>query len=168
VAVGVTLVAAWLPTRRVVRVSPLAALRPDDSTQVGTSTGRIRLAVGLLVIAVGALALVVAVQVTSPPALIAGGTTTFAGVLLIGPVLVPALIRAFGHVTGRVLGPAGRLAAGNAVRNPRRTAATAASLLIGVTLTTAVLTGMASSRSALADKMDEQHPIDVAITGTGP
>ncbi len=168
VALGVTLVAAWLPTRRVVKVSPLAALRPDDSTQVGTSTGRIRLALGLLVIAFGALTLAVAVQVTSPPALIAGGTTTFAGVLLIGPVLVPALIRALGHVTGRVLGPAGRLAAGNAVRNPRRTAATAASLLIGVTLTTAVLTGMASSRSALADKMDEQHPIDVAITGAGP
>ena len=74
---------------------------------------------------------------------------------------MPALIRVAGAVTGRLLGPAGRLAAGNAVRNPRRTAATTASLLVGVTLTTAVLTGLASSRSAVADDMDVSHPVDV-------
>ena len=62
--------------------------------------------------------------------------------LLLGPVVVPALISLCGWVAGRLLGPAGRLATGNAVRNPRRTAATTASLLIGVTLTTAVLTGL--------------------------
>ena len=58
----------------------------------------------------------------------------------------PALIRVGGRLRP-VAGPARRLAADNAVRNPRRTAATTASLLVGVTLTTAVLTGLASSRS---------------------
>ena len=99
--------------------------------------------------------------------MIAGGAAAFTGVLLLGPLLVPALIRLAGVVTGRLLGPAGRLAAGNAVRNPRRTAATTASLLVGVTLTTAVLTGLASSRSAVADDMDVSHPIDVVLTSTG-
>jgi putative ABC transport system permease protein len=168
VAVGVTLLAAWLPTRRVVRVSPLAALRPDDSTQVRTGSGRLRIALGLLTVALGAAALGAAVAAASPPVLVVGGTAVFVGVLLLGPVLVPALIRAAGALTHRILGPAGRLAAGNAVRNPRRTAATAASLLIGVTLTTAVLTGMASSRSALGAQMDRDYPIDLAVTGADP
>ena len=168
VGLGVTLVAAWLPTRRVVRVSPLAALRPDDSTRVRTRAGRLRVALGVLVVALGAAGLAVAIAAASPPVLVAGGAATFAGVLLLGPVLVPGLIRAAGRLGHGVLGPVGRLAAGNAVRNPRRTAATAASLLIGVTLTTAVLTGMASSRSALASEMAEEYPVDLAVTGTAP
>lgn len=168
VAIVVTLVAAWLPTRRAVQVSPLAALRPDDSTRVGTSTGRIRLALGVLALGTGGLGLAAAIATANVGALALGGTAVFVGVLLFGPVLVPALIRTAGPLTQRLLGPAGRLAAGNAVRNPRRTAATAASLLVGVTLTTAVLTGMASSRTALAADMDEQHPIDLAVTGTAP
>ncbi len=167
-AVGlvVTLVAAWLPTRRVVDVSPLAALRPDDSTQVRTTAGRLRLALGLLVLAAGAGGLAVAVAAASPPVLVAGGVLAFCGLLLVGPVLVPFLIRLAGRVGRRILGPTGRLAAANAVRNPRRTAATTASLLVGVTLTTAVLTGMASSRSALDDEMDQSYPVDLAVTGS--
>lgn len=167
-AVGVPLVAAWLPTRRVVQVSPLAALRPDDSTRLGTTTGRTRVAVGVLLVLAGCAAFVVAVGSAVPAALMAGGTATFLGVVLLGPVIVPALVRAVTRVAGRAMGPAGRLAAGNAVRNPRRTAATTASLLVGVTLTTAVLTGLASSRTALAAEMDEQHPIDIALTGADP
>ena len=90
--------------------------------------------------------------------MIAGGAAVFTGVLLLGPILVPALIRVAGRVSGRVLGPPGRLAAANAVRNPRRTATTTASLLVGVTLTTAVLTGLASARGAVADDMDVVAP----------
>ncbi|MCR1783510.1 FtsX-like permease family protein [Nocardioides carbamazepini] len=168
VAIGVTLVAAWLPTRRAVQVSPLAALRPDDSTQARTRTGRIRIALGVVLLAAGVLGLGAAVATANVGALAVGGTAVFLGVLLFGPILVPALIRSTTPLTRRLLGPAGRLAAGNAVRNPRRTAATAASLLVGVTLTTAVLTGMASSRSALTAEMDEQHPIDLAVTAEGP
>lgn len=164
-AVGVPLVAAWLPTRRVVQVSPLAALRPDDSTRLGTTTGRTRVALGILLVLAGCAAFVVAVGAAAPAALMAGGTASFLGVVLLGPVIVPALVRALTAVAGRAMGPAGRLAAGNAIRNPRRTAATTASLLVGVTLTTAVLTGLASSRTALAAEMDQQHPIDIALTG---
>ncbi|WP_435771843.1 ABC transporter permease [Nocardioides sp. SYSU DS0651] len=166
VAVGVTLVAAWLPTRRVVGVSPLAALRPDDATSVRTRPGRLRAGAGLLTLAAGATLMAIAVAGSILPALVAGGTLAFAGILLLGPVLVPSVIRALTPVAGRALGATGRLAGDNAVRNPRRTAATTASLLIGVTLTTAVLTGMASSRAALAKEMARQHPVDVAVTAT--
>jgi putative ABC transport system permease protein len=73
---------------------------------------------------------------------------------------VPRLIR----VTGALLGPRGRLATQNAVRNPRRTAATTAALLIGVTLTTAVLTGMATWRAGMDEVNTRHHPIDAALT----
>ena len=54
-AVGllVTMVAAWLPTRRAVRVSPLAALRPDTGVDVRTGAGRLRIALGVAAVAVG-------------------------------------------------------------------------------------------------------------------
>ena len=79
---------------------------------------------------------------------------------------MPALVRFGGLALRPVLGMAGRLAAANAVRNPRRTAATTASLLVGVTLTTAVLTGLASSRVAVDAEMDRSHPLDATLTAT--
>lgn len=165
VGVLVTVVAAWLPTRRVVRVSPLTALRPDDSASVRTGAGRLRVLLGLVTIAVGAVLLALSISASSPGAMVAGGAAAFGGVLLLGPVLVPALIRAFGGVAGRLAGAPARLAAENAVRNPRRTAATTASLLVGVTLTTAVLVGLASSRSAVEQDLDRDYPVDVTLTG---
>lgn len=157
----VTVVAAWLPTRTVVRVSPLAALRPDTGVDVRTTAGRVRTAAGLLAVAAGAGLLLVAMSGHQVVVMLAGGMLAFTGVLMLGPLLMPALVRAAGAL-GR--GATARLATGNAVRNPRRTAATTASLLVGVTLTTAVLTGLASSRSAVADDMDTSHPLDLALT----
>lgn len=162
----VTVVASWLPTRRVVRVSPLAALRPDNSTSIRTGAGLLRVGLGLGSLAVGTALLALSIREHSPLAMVLGGTAAFSGVLLLGPVLVPALIRAAGGVASRLVGTPARLAAANAVRNPRRTAATTASLLVGVTLTTAVLVGLASSRSAVDEDLDRDHPLDVALTAT--
>ncbi|MCT9935109.1 hypothetical protein N5079_33400 [Planotetraspora sp. A-T 1434] len=49
----VTMVASWLPTRRVVRVSPLAALRPDAAVDVHTATGLVRLALAAILLVTG-------------------------------------------------------------------------------------------------------------------
>ncbi|MBB2743342.1 UNVERIFIED_ORG: putative ABC transport system permease protein [Microbispora rosea subsp. rosea] len=161
-AVGlvVTLVASWLPTRRVVRASPLAALRPDAAVDVHTATGLVRPALAVILLVIGLALLGVAMVRNSTALMVTGGGSVFTGVLLFGPVLVPRLVR----ITGALLGPAGRLATENAVRNPRRTATTTASLLVGVTLTTAVLTGMATWRSSLNEQIGRDHPIDVALT----
>ncbi|NPC42007.1 FtsX-like permease family protein [Nocardioides sp. zg-1230] len=163
-AVGtlVTLGAAWLPTRTATRVPPLAALRPDTGVDVRSAAGRWRLALAALAITAGVALLGVAVAASSVPAMLAGGIVSFVGVLLLGPVLVPRLVRLVGGLPGA--GPVRRLATGNAVRNPRRTATTAASLLVGVTLTTAVLTGLASSRTAIDTDMDRSYPLDVTVT----
>lgn len=162
VGVVVTLLAAWLPTRAATRVAPLAALRPDTGVDVRSAAGRVRLALATLFLVGGTGLLAVAVATTTLPVMLAGGTVTFLGVLLLGPVLVPRLIRVVGRLAGD--GPVRRLATGNAVRNPRRTATTAASLLVGVTLTTAVLTGLASSRAGLDGELDRDYPLDATMT----
>ncbi|GAA2235339.1 hypothetical protein GCM10010413_38890 [Promicromonospora sukumoe] len=156
----VTAVASWLPTRRVVRVSPLAALRPDGAVDVRTGAGRTRVTLGALLVAGGGALLAVAVARGSAVSMVTGGGALFAGVLLLGPLLVPLLVRG----VGALLGPGGRLATENAVRNPRRTATTTASLLVGVTLTTAVLTGLASTRASVEANHGTAHPLDVALT----
>ncbi|PUA82859.1 ABC transporter permease [Nocardioides currus] len=167
VGVLVTVAAAWLPTRSATKVAPLAALRPDTGPDVRSTAGRIRLALAVLALAAGSGALFLSIAAEVVPLMLVGGMVTFVGVLLLGPWLIPALVRLAGRLVGD--GPVRRLAAGNAVRNPRRTATTAASLLVGVTLTTAVLTGLASSRSALDDEMDADHPLDATLSATeGP
>lgn len=166
-AVGtlVTLGAAWLPTRTATRVAPLAALRPDTGVDVRSAAGRWRLGLAALCLVGGGVLLALAVSGSSVPAMLAGGMVSFVGVLLVGPVLVPRLIRLADHLPGG--GPVRRLATGNAVRNPRRTATTAASLLVGVTLTTAILTGLASSRTAIDRDMDDSYPLDATLTSAG-
>ncbi|MFS0883740.1 FtsX-like permease family protein [Aeromicrobium sp. 179-A 4D2 NHS] len=159
-----TVVAAWFPTRLVVRVSPLAALRPAEQPTGRTGSGRIRLALGLLATIAGTVGLAGAVATESMPVLVAGGMVSFVGILLLGPVLVPALLRLLGRATAR-LGAPFRIAAANAVRNPRRSAATTASLLVGVTLATAVLTGMTSARDVVQADMDGEYPVDYAVAG---
>ncbi|GAA3541393.1 ABC transporter [Aeromicrobium flavum] len=160
-----TVVAAWLPTRAVVRVSPLAALRPAQEPSARTTAGRVRLALGLLGAAAGLAALVLAHRTETVPLMLAGGMVSFVGVLLLGPVIVPALLRLVGATAGRFSGPV-RVASANAVRNPRRSAATTASLLVGVTLATAVLTGMASGRQSVEAEMNAEYPVDLALSGT--
>lgn len=162
----VTVVASWLPTRRTVRVSPLAALRPDTGVDTGSAAGRLQIGLGVALVLLGVAAMAAAVVGAVVPFMLAGGAATFFGVVVLGPVLVPALIRLAGRLTARLVGPPGRLAASNAVRNPRRTAATTASLLVGVTLTTAVLTGLATARGAIADEMNTDHPLDATISAT--
>ncbi|WP_107773187.1 ABC transporter permease [Nocardioides sediminis] len=162
VGVLVTVAAAWLPTRSATRVAPLAALRPATGVDVRSAAGRWRLGLAGLSLAGGAMLLAAAVSHHALPAMLAGGTLAFLGVLLLGPVLVPAMVRLLGALHGA--GPVRRLATGNAVRNPRRTATTVASLLVGVTLTVAVLTGLASSRTALEAEMDASHPLDATVT----
>ncbi|GAA3067530.1 ABC transporter permease [Streptosporangium carneum] len=164
-AIGLTgtLVAAWLPIRRVVRVSPLAALRPDTATDPRTASGRARLALAAFLLIAGLLLLVLAMVWHSTVLMLAGGGSMFIGVLLFGPVLIPRLIQ----ITGTRFGPIGQLATKNAVRNPRRTATTTASLLVGITLITAVLTGINTTSTALNEELDGQHPVDAALVSTG-
>ena len=88
----------------------------------------------------------------------------FAGIALLAPRLVKPLARVVGWPAKRAGGVAGELAGANAIRNPGRTASTAAALMIGLTLITVVAVlgaGFnATTRSAVTDQVRADHVID--------
>lgn len=94
-----------------------------------------------------------------------GGILSFLGVVVLAQRALPPVVALAGRVLGRSV-PA-RLAAGNATRTPRRTAATATALLIGVTLTTAMVVGAASTRATATAGLDSAYPTDVVVDGGG-
>ncbi|MGC5028687.1 ABC transporter permease [Micromonospora sp. DT229] len=160
--VGSALVPAWQGTR----VAPVAALT-DAALQVTRSAGRLRLIFGGLVLAAGVAALAGAGGTGQIVLVALGGMLSFFGIVLFGPVLVPALVRMFGVVVRRVLGVTAALAVANAVRNPRRVAATATALVIGIGLVSSFVVGAHSTKAAIDRSVDAQIGVDFVVTGIG-
>ncbi|MET9293209.1 FtsX-like permease family protein [Streptomyces sp. NPDC003077] len=155
VGVGVTFVAALLPALRAGRVSPMAALAHVEVAGTGRPL-RVRTAVGLVMAAAGAAALVgcaFSTRVGPAGGLLVTGIvlTLFSGVVL-GPVLVRPVIRVLGRVVVPVSGAVGRLSRRNALRNPRRTGATATALMVGL----ALVTGLAITGASLAHSAERE------------
>jgi putative ABC transport system permease protein len=158
----ITLVAGLFPAVRATRVPPIAAVRE------GATLPRSRLApfapwIALVLIA-GSLALLgyamFADDVSTGNRLLsiaAGVLGLFIGVAMISSRLVRPLAAVVGLPARSLGGAAGRIARGNSVRNPGRTAATAAALMIGIALVAFVSTlanGMkASNRGAIEDQI---------------
>lgn len=152
-AVGtlVTLVAALGPARRASRVAPMAALRSPDGDGDGVIT-RVSLVGGVVVGVLGlaALAFGLAGEGGIGPVGL-GVALTFLGVAMLSPLVARPVARTIGSPLARLRGLPGRLGRQNALRNPRRTASTAAALMIGLGLV-ATMSVMAASvkRSATA------------------
>jgi putative ABC transport system permease protein len=168
VGTGITLLAAVFPAVRATRVPPIAAVRE------GFSLPRSRFArfVPYIALAVIALALVLLgysmfrdeLDTAARLLSIAGGVLLlFVGVAMISSRLVKPLAAVVGWPARKLGGPAGKLARGNSIRNPGRTATTAAALMIGIALVTfvAVLAnGMkASNRGAIEDQVSADYVV---------
>ncbi|WP_432195464.1 ABC transporter permease [Streptomyces sp. bgisy027] len=171
--VVVTVLAAYLPARRAGKVSPMAALR-DAGTPADGKAGRVRALVGLVLTGAGAFALYAAATAdkASDGALMLGGGVVLSliGFVVIGPLLAGAVVRVISAVLLRAFGPVGRMAERNALRNPRRTGATGAALMIGLALVaclSVVGSSMVASATSELDKsvgadfivMSQQQPI---------
>ncbi|GAB3409696.1 ABC transporter permease [Flindersiella endophytica] len=170
IGVLTTVAAVLAPARRATRVPPLAALHPEAAVRVRSKAGAVRLVLGALLLLGGGALLAVGMQGTTSAAGmlvgIAGGVVSFLGVLLFAPILAPAAVRLLGLVA-RTGGVPGKVAIGNAVRNPRRTAATASALLVGVTLICMLVVGAASSQATVNKTLDDQFPFDVVVSLEG-
>ncbi|MDQ4082223.1 MAG: ABC transporter permease [Actinomycetota bacterium] len=162
IGIIVTLLASLVPALRATRVPPIAAVREGATlppSRFSRFTPYIGLAMIALSVALLAWSLFADEMSTSQRLLsIAGGVLAlFLGVGMLSSRLVKPLAAVLGLPARRIGGAAGRLAQANSLRNPGRTAATAAALMIGVALVTfvAVLAnGMkASNRGAIEDQV---------------
>ncbi|MFF1704779.1 FtsX-like permease family protein [Streptomyces sp. NPDC058252] len=155
VGVGVTFVAAYLPARRAAGVSPMAALADAEVAGVGRPL-RVRAVVGAAVGAVGVAALAgcAASSKTSTAASLLGlgVALTLIATVIAGPLLVRPVIRILGGAFPALFGSVGRMSQRNALRNPRRTGATAAALMVGL----ALVGGMSVASASMTKSFDQQ------------
>jgi putative ABC transport system permease protein len=169
VGVAVTLLAGLFPAIRATKVPPIAAVRE------GATLPRSRLApfgpyVALVVTALSLLLLGYAMfedDVGTGDRLlaIAGGVLLlFLGVALLSSRLVRPLSRVVGAPASAIGGAAGKLARGNSVRNPGRTAATAAALMIGIALVSFVATLAQGMKESNRGAIEDQIAADFIVT----
>jgi putative ABC transport system permease protein len=173
VGVMVTLLAAMLPSLRASRISPMAALAevgapPRKSLLVrGTVGGVLGLAsAGLLVAAARGVG-----STTDSASLFGFGVVvSLAAVIMLGPVIARGVVPVLGAPLQGMFGTVGKLSRQNALRNPRRTSATAAALMIGLALVSGVAVVASSMESSVNAEIDKQVGADYnIISGTqGP
>jgi putative ABC transport system permease protein len=164
--VGVTLVAAISPARRAGKVPPVAAMREVavGSTGYG-SRQRIIVGCGLLVLGGAALGYGLFSSAGSPILLVGVGVLlVFFGVAALGRTVALPLSRSIGWPLPRLFGIRGRLARENAMRNPRRTAATASAVMIGVGLVAFISIFAASAKASFGTVIDRAFTGDFVIT----
>ena len=161
----VTVLAAALPARRAGRVAPVEAMR--DGLLPSDASLRLRFGLGVGLLAGGAAAILVGLLTEAPGAgwWVGGGAlATVAGATTACPLLVRPAVAALAPVYVRLFGSTGRLAGQNALRNPRRTAATASALMIGMTLVTTMAVLGASARASVDKAIEEQFAGDLVIS----
>ncbi|MFF9808542.1 ABC transporter permease [Streptomyces coeruleorubidus] len=153
VGILVTMLAAWLPGRRAAKIPPVAAMNSVHA-KATTKSLVLRNTLGALVSAAGIAVILAATTMDGSDGQVPmgfGAVLLIIGVFILTPLLSRPLIAAAAPVL-RAFGISGKLARQNSVRNPRRTAATASALMIGLTLITG-MTVMAGSLQQAIEKM---------------
>ena len=158
----VTVLAAVVPAVRASRIPPVAAMSDDYTLPTASLLRRIWIGVVALAIGVGLLAW----GVLGGAALGIGGgaIAAFIGVVALSPLLARPIVGGLGRVLPKLWGAPGLLARQNALRNPRRTAATASALMIGITLTTTMSIMAASIVTSANAAIDNSVGADFIIT----
>ena len=161
----VTVISAVLPALRAGSIPPAAGLREDaviqeTSLRRRAIIGGTVLAVGLVVLTVGlfASAGILAVGV--------GAGVTFIGVAMLAPFVAGPMARGLGSLLAST-GITGRLSQENAARNPRRTAATASALMVGVALVAAIATLGQSATVSFNGLFDRAIKANYVVSGKG-
>ncbi|MEW6473728.1 MAG: ABC transporter permease [Actinomycetota bacterium] len=165
VGVVITTLASWGPARKASKVPPVAAIRGAEEIPEGRTLRR-RLIAGGLVLALGMAALAGGLFGGGGIALVGLGALVFyGGVAMLSPLVAGPLSRILGAPAARFRGVPGRLGQLNAMRNPRRTASTAAALMIGLGLVSFVTILAASLKTSFAATLDRSVKADYIIEG---
>jgi putative ABC transport system permease protein len=169
VGVLVTVVAALLPALRAARIAPVAAMQdvatPDRPLTRPTVAGAVIGAAGAAALGTGLYGDAGDATLTL---ILSGVLVTFVGIALLTPVISRPVVAALGRLFSWSL--PGRLGRLNSGRNPRRTAITAAALMVGIALVTGVTVVMDSAKSSLAAQAEDTIKAQIVISGeqSGP
>ncbi|HSJ19782.1 MAG TPA: FtsX-like permease family protein [Nocardioidaceae bacterium] len=156
VGIVVTMLAAYLPARRASQIPPVAAMRDDVALPETSIHRRLIFGTALVILGIGLMVAGFAGWFDWRLQLIGGGMLAIlVGVSLMSPVLGRPLVELLGAAYRRTFGTVGQLAAQNSKRNPRRTAATASALMLGLALVS-LMSILGSSASASTDKALER------------
>lgn len=164
VGIGVTMAAAWFPARRAGKVAPVAAMRAD-TTPVAAGLQR-RTLVGAVLLAIGAGLAAYGVTQEKTLWLGVGAVVWILTVAVLSSVIGKPLLLACRGLFAALFGTTGRLAGENALRDPRRTGATASALMIGLALVSTIGVLAASLNSSVDDVVDEQFTSDLLVQST--
>lgn len=160
----VTLLAAASSSRRAARVSPVEAMR-EGVEEPGASLRR-RAIGGGVAATVAALAIATGVSTSSTSLVGLGGVAAFVAVLVLGPLVVAPVMAVLGWPLRRI-GVTGRMAAANAVRNPKRSAASAAALVVGVMLVSGASMFAATAKDTIRGDMEDLIVADRVVRAAG-
>jgi len=158
----VTVVAALAPARRATKVLPVEALR--DAAPGLSAPSRKRAVAGVVVTGVGTAALFAGLFSGAGFALVGLGlVATLLGVTTLAPLAARPLAALIGSPL-RLRGVPGELAQQNAMRNPRRTASTAAALMIGLTMVVGMGVFAASLKASFGSALTESTKADLFVS----
>jgi putative ABC transport system permease protein len=164
VGIGVTVISAIGPARRATTIAPVAAISEREAGS-GTSLQR-RLLWGAGVGCAGALILGAGLAGPAIQLVGLGAAAVFVGVAMLAPAVARPLAGAIGRPLARLTGAAGKLGRRNSMRSPRRTAQTAAALMVGLALVSAMAVfGSSLSRSATSN-VDQAITADLIVSSS--
>ena len=165
--IAVTLIAATSPARKAAKVPPIAAMHAETIGSTGYGSKQ-RILVGLFVLGLGVASLLAglfgSVGGNALGVVGLGVLLTFFGVSILGRTVSLPLSRLLGAPLPRLRGPAGTIARENAMRNPKRTAASASALMIGVGLVSFITILAASTKESINAAIDRAVTGDVVVS----
>ena len=154
--------AAFLPARRAAMIPPVEAMR-DDVASAERSL-KTRAIIGVVVGGLGAAGVVAAAlkpELESGEMVLGfGAAAVVIGMLLLAPVIARGALGFLAAPFVALVRPVGRLARGNVVRNPRRTANTAGALMIGMALVGAATVIAATTQASLGTVVRKEAVAD--------
>ena len=165
VGVGITVLSSIMPALKATRVPPVAALR-EEAAVAPARSGRRRTILGTIVTGLGVALLLLGLFNDAGNRLVnvgVGAVVIFLGVAVLSPLIARPLARLIGWPFARTFREPGKLARQNAMRNPRRTASTAAALMIGLALVTFVSIFAASIKASATQVLDKSVAADYIL-----
>lgn len=168
VGIVVTVLASLIPVFKAARVPPIAAMR--EVALERTNAGIKRIIAGVIVTVIGVLSLLSGLfggGSNAGGAVGFGAFIIFIGVTILGPLIARPAARLIGWPLPRLLGVTGQLARENAMRNPKRTSATAAALMIGVGLVGFVTIFASSATASINHVIDHAFRADYIVNTSG-